>query len=88
MLILLKSYGLFIIRFQPHRYTMHSIKTITVSEVLELLEKYLGLVISRSTIYHYMNHHSFPLPYKLGRPKRWREDKVKKWIATQIKKSR
>jgi len=67
---------------------MRPIKTITLSEILALLKKYLGIDITRATLYNYMKVKNFPPNTGLGRPRRWNADLVKKWIKQQLKNSR
>lgn len=66
---------------------MKPIKTITIIQILALLKRYLQVECSRATLYHYMKTKGFPQNTGLGKPRRWREDKVHQWIAAQIKKS-
>lgn len=66
---------------------MRPLKTITIVEIQKLLKHYLGLSVTKATIYSYIHKKEFPTNTGFGRPRRWREDRVHKWIATQIKKS-
>lgn len=66
---------------------MQRLKTITIGDILYLLKKHLDLDITRATLYHYMKARGFPPNTGLGRPRRWRKDRVEKWIAEQIKNS-
>lgn len=67
---------------------MKPLKTITISQILALFEKYLGWRISRSQLYYYLKTDGFPQPLPLRtRPRRWRNDRVRKWIERRIKES-
>lgn len=64
---------------------MQPLATITADEILTLLKKYLGLVITKPVIYNYMKTKAFPPNIGLGSPRLWPKKKVMSWIRTQIK---
>jgi predicted DNA-binding transcriptional regulator AlpA len=66
---------------------MKPVKTITIVEILKLFKKYFEVEVSRTAIYYYQKHKGFPRNVGLGKPARWPEDQVMKWIKSQIDKT-
>jgi hypothetical protein len=64
------------------------LKTISLAEVLTLLNRHLGEPKSRNILSHRRKHYGFPDPVPIGRPRQWRKDLVMVWINAAKKERR